>query len=329
MDGLRDADTLLSSHAAVDVNRRGHCWTSYDTLRVVAGVLFLTAATFKAYQLATGPLNETDILTTRWFLIVVVEWEIAMGLALVVGLYQEPVRQIAIITFSIFIAVALYRGVTGDDSCGCFGSMPVNPWLVLAMDVVATAFFWKLRPRRNVAQEPPLAESRSGTWRVALFCSAFVASGIPTALAMNNGGPSALLADGERLGVSSLVVLDPNQWIGRQFPLQGHIDIGESLTSGRWTIVLHHHDCRKCRALIAKIEEAARESAGADHTNRVALIEMPPFDDVNTQRADASTRVLARGRLTADRDWFAHTPAVIQLDEGIVAGTSSDSEWSQ
>jgi hypothetical protein len=37
--------------------------------------------------------------------------------------------------FSLFSAMTFYKGITGVASCGCFGSVHVNPWITfLAID---------------------------------------------------------------------------------------------------------------------------------------------------------------------------------------------------
>ena len=49
----------------------------YDVLRVILGLLVLVAAGLKGYQLGTGPVAESGLLTSRWFLSVVVESELS------------------------------------------------------------------------------------------------------------------------------------------------------------------------------------------------------------------------------------------------------------
>jgi len=50
------------------------------------GMLSLTAATMKGYELATGPVAGVSPLTTRWFLVVATEFELILGLCLLVGI---------------------------------------------------------------------------------------------------------------------------------------------------------------------------------------------------------------------------------------------------
>lgn len=109
----------------------------FEVVRFVFAGLLLTAAGLKAYQLATEPTAETSLLTSRWFLLLVVEYELALGLWLIAGLGLMTTRWIAIVSFGAFAGVALVRGLSGADSCGCFGTVAVSPWLALAVDLTA------------------------------------------------------------------------------------------------------------------------------------------------------------------------------------------------
>ena len=62
----------------------------YDVLRVILGLLVLVAAGLKGYQLGTGPVAESGLLTSRWFLSVVVESELFLALCLLVGAWRIP-----------------------------------------------------------------------------------------------------------------------------------------------------------------------------------------------------------------------------------------------
>ena len=53
---------------------------SYGVVRVILGLILLIAAALKAFQLATEPVAESGLLTSRWFLIGGVEFELFFGL---------------------------------------------------------------------------------------------------------------------------------------------------------------------------------------------------------------------------------------------------------
>ena len=113
----------------------------YDMVRIGLGVLLLTAAALKGHQLATEPVAETGLLTSRWFLIGVVEFELFFGLCLLAGLYpftssawgscDGDLRRARggwrpVLAFLMCIAVALSLAGTRRASIGELG-LTVDP----------------------------------------------------------------------------------------------------------------------------------------------------------------------------------------------------------
>lgn len=93
------------------------------------GLLLLVAAVLKGYELLTVPMANTDIWSNRYFLIFQVEFELALGIWLLSGLFKRAAWLAALGCFSLFCCVALYKGISGAASCGCFGRVHVNPRL--------------------------------------------------------------------------------------------------------------------------------------------------------------------------------------------------------
>jgi hypothetical protein len=281
---------------------------AYAVVRITFGLLLLAAAGSKAYQMATAPLLATGIPSARWFLIVIVEFELALGLALIAGLWADALRRIAIGTFSLFAIVGLYQGAIGSGSCGCFGDIAVSPWLVFAIDMSALTAFWRCRPDYR--------RERHSLHAAAIACSVFVALGAPSAFVMASFNASEILEDGKIIGDNPIVVLAPENWIGTPFPLVKHIDVGRQLATGLWRVVLYHHDCPRCQELVADMNASTDDN----HGSRIALIEIPPFG-FDSQSASLKTSFVY-GHLSPNRDWFVQAPAIIDLAEGIVVRTS-------
>jgi hypothetical protein len=102
--------------------------SAYDVVRVALGLLLLVAAALKAHQLATQPLPERDLLSSRWVLVLWVEAEIALSLWLLSGLVRRAGWAAALVCFSLFSVVTLHKALAGETSCGCFGVVEVSPW---------------------------------------------------------------------------------------------------------------------------------------------------------------------------------------------------------
>jgi hypothetical protein len=104
--------------------------------RLSGTALLFTGATLQGYELATGPalgvLYESQSLQAG-----LVEYESLLAIWLLSGFWAVYCRRLALATFAILACVALYRGLIGAASCGCFGRMHVSPCLVVGLDSTA------------------------------------------------------------------------------------------------------------------------------------------------------------------------------------------------
>ena len=159
--------------------------TGFDVVRVILAVLLLIAAALKAYQLATEPVANDGIFSYRWSLIFQVEFEIVLGLWLLSGLHRRLAWFISIASFSLFSCVTLYKALSGEASCGCFGKVEVNPWYTLILDVVAVVALLIFRPNLCNLQRVKYY------WpRLAAVIVIALAAGIPAGLSLRSKPPS-------------------------------------------------------------------------------------------------------------------------------------------
>jgi len=93
------------------------------------GILLLATAVLKDWQLLSGPMSSKDIWTNRAFLIFTVEFEIALGIWLLSGIFKKLAWLVALTCFSTFSFITLHKGLSGASSCGCFGPVHINPWI--------------------------------------------------------------------------------------------------------------------------------------------------------------------------------------------------------
>jgi len=320
--------------------------TPYDVVRIVLGLILLTAAALKGHQLATGPVAETSLFTSRWFLICVVEFELFFGLWLLSGLYPRRTWQAALVCFSAFACVSLYKALSGEATCGCFGRVPVSPWYTLILDLAAAVALVLCRPARGTVTSPlplagegpgvragallfPLAAEPSGLSarlrrRLGWVLGIFLAAGIPGALAMGTYHAPMLDDSGDIFGDSQFVVLKPDTWVGRRFPLIEQIEVRAALGEGDWLVLLFHKTCPACRMAIIQLQHLRSRPGSWAETRRIALVEVPPFG--NTIRADVASPDprWVYGRLRAVKEWFVKTPIAIVLKDGEVVATVED-----
>ena len=295
--------------------------TPYGVVCVTLGLILLSAAGLKGHQLATEPVVGTGLLTSRWFLIAVVEFELFFGLWLWFGLYPRRTWQLALLCFSTFGRVTLYKALSGEATCGCFGRVPVNPWYTLALDLAAVVALLGLRPAGITESSPrPVAGEGAGVRagpRRQLACVVGISLlvGIPAARTMASYQPASLDEAGDIFGDSEFVVLEPEKWVGKRFPLLKYIDVGESLARGEWIVLLHREGCRHCEQAIPKSEQLA-EDFGLQHgTPRMPLVEVPRVAGrVSSRRSSACVL----GMLTSGKAWFLETPLEVRLEKGMV-----------
>jgi hypothetical protein len=285
---------------------------------VALGAVLLTAAGLKAQQLATEPVAGTDLLSTRWFLIAVVEGELAGGLWLWAGLFPKWTRRGALAGVALLAMVAAYRGWSGADSCGCFGRVRLNPWWTFAGDLAFLAALARWRPAGAAVPADRHGNlPRAAIWRraaaIGLIC---LTVGGPGGWALATLSPGQLSAAGEIPAEGRVTLLQPEQWVGQAFPLLKHIEPDEPLATGRWQVILYHHGCPKCEQLLADIESSLASADPSSVQRLVALIEVPPYE--SDQIPESVHPAVLHGRLTNDREWFVSTPASIELDEGRV-----------
>jgi thiol-disulfide isomerase/thioredoxin len=278
------------------------------------GLLLLAAACLKGWQLITEPVANKGFWANRTLLIGVVEFELALAIWLMSGMFRKVAWLAAVVCFCFFSCVTLYKGVTGADSCGCFGAVKVNPWVtLLAVDLPAVAALLLFRPAFS------FPKSRSVTQVIRkIFTPApsiFRLSTLGCVTAMVLGVSTAVLALNEPVKVtSSYEVLEPETWIGKKLPIIDSIDIGEQLKTGNWLILFYHYDCPDCRAAISKLEQLARDLAGNENFPRIAFVAVPPYGDGPVHENSPC----ALGRLADVKEWFVTTPAVILMNSGII-----------
>ena len=307
----------------------------------ILGILLLTAAILKGWQLLTEPLANTDIWSYRPLLIFTIEFELALALWLLSGLFKKAAWLASVAVFSVFSLITLYKALSGADSCGCFGAVKVNPWLtLLAIDLPAVIallifrqapkFILGLRPERPIFDSPGWSEAQPWVKSVqqnqalkgrdkcflpstfnfklshfAYFATVFLVITISTvALALNK--PATV--------TSSYEVLEPSNWVGKRLPILEYIDIGPQLEKGNWLVLFYHYDCPDCQKAISEYERLGRDNKGNKNFPKIALVEVPPYGlDL---RIANSLCIIAK--LNNMKNWFMTTPATVLLTEGIV-----------
>ena len=281
-----------------DTNLHAVRYTGYDLVRTLLGIVLLTAALLKAWQLATGPVAGDGLLGSRWSLALMVALELVFGLWLLAGIAPRATWLVALTCFSCFAVVSFAKALAGHTSCGCFGRVPVNPWYTVVLHLAAVSALIRWQPyQRRLSFTARRLSSAAAIMGVT---AALLAVGIPAGLALRSHSTETLAEMGGGLGNKRTVLLEPEKWVGKGFPLFDYIDIGSELEFGEWIVVLYREQCPSCQEAVARYEALARDLAGAPGAPRVALVEVAPSH--GDSRLPGSACVL--GRLRNVTQWI-------------------------
>lgn len=137
---------------------------------------------------------------------------------------------------------------------------------------------------------------------------------------MKSGGLGfALAAEGGPIGTSRSVLLKPEEWVNKQFPLIEYIDVGSELSTGQWVVVLYRQNCAQCQEELPRYERlAAEQVVGGPDAPRVAVVEVPERRRSGEQRVGNAASFCLQGRLSDEREWYVKTPVVLHLQDGQV-----------
>jgi hypothetical protein len=112
------------------------------------------------------------------------------------------------------------------------------------------------------------------------------------------------------------VQTEPNKWIGKRLPVLDHIDVGKQLSRGEWIVMFYHAKCGQCMGVLPQFLTLAIPSPGRKSTPRVAIVELPPFE--NDRRELDTDQSWVHGRLDSRRHWKGLTARFIRLSNGNV-----------
>ena len=301
-----------------------------DIVLKVLGLLLLTAAALKGHELLTVPVANKDLFSWRPFLIFQVEFELAMGIWLLSGLFKRLAWLATLSCFSLFCCVTLYKGLTGAASCGCFGRVHVNPWVTFSLiDLPAVIALFLFRPA-GLPSQTRLLCPRSLRHRILAITRRFLkpSPSLPRfALTMGAGlvvlgmTTPILSFNKPAVATSRYEVLEPKTWIGKELPILEHIDIVDQLRKGTWLVLFYHYDCPNCQKVIPQYQQMARDLKGCEDLLRIAFVEMPPYSP-EPRSPEPSCAV---GRLMNVREWFLTTPSAVLLTKESVQAAWEES----
>jgi hypothetical protein len=265
--------------------------------------LLLTAsAGLKAFSPADAISTAASLSAGHWAVVVLVQIELLIAMWLLTGCKLWWARWTGASLFLVFSAISFTLLLQGHGSCGCFGSVRLHPGIMIGIDVVAIlAIVLAIR-----TPSPPSTRSRLTTlapWAIGALMPALLATTV-----INS--PSTMAGDTLIDDSVGLVILEPDTWIGKPFPLEPHLVPSVHLSDGEVVLVVYHHDCPDCQKAIPRYLAAAEASPSPNR--RFVLAEVPPVGD------ETHYSSLLHTSLSQDREWFVEAPVELLIKEGIV-----------
>jgi hypothetical protein len=147
-ESLSSAHGLALPPRRFSILRRG----GFPIVRVVLGLLLLTAAGLKAYDVVRGSGPRWSLFSSPRSQIAVIEVETILGVWLLSGWSGRAAWGATLGLFGILACISLHLGLTGQPSCGCFGRVEVQPWLAFAVDIAALVALVVWRPHSRLRE---------------------------------------------------------------------------------------------------------------------------------------------------------------------------------
>ena len=274
-------------------------WAPADLVLIAVGTVLVVAAILKIDAILTRqwPASYERILEALV--------ETAAGFWCWCGVWRRGAWAAAVLLFLTFAGVSLFRGWAGHQSCGCFGTLRVDPWWTLALDVGVLVALLVWHPQRS---EPGATKFRlMGAGVLLLLLLAAVGW-----LSVRNR-PAWLHADGRITGGRGTVLMNPVGWAHDRMPLLKYMRHAQLYAHGRWLVVLYHHGCDVCQRAIGQV---AAKLAVAKHPHHVLLLEVPPNGSLP---ASLDLRGMAHARVHFGRNWaIPMFPLYLDMHNGVV-----------
>jgi hypothetical protein len=284
----------------------------YLGLQVFLGAVLLISAILKMHQLFSGSASFVPhSIRSKIFVAILIEVQILLSIWLFVGGFTR-IRLITVaLCFGIFALVSAYDAIRGMPTCGCFGNVEVPPLVTSAFDLVAVVALFATQFRRPRIKSDSLSRCRVIVG-LGFALSSSAAFWICYIVAVGRAAASPYEGDDR-----GSIVLYPESWLNKPFPLFNEIDGGGQIRNGRWLIVLYHYDCKSCLEAIPIYSFWAANAVSASGEMHLAFIAIPPYAPQGHDPVSASFAYL-RLSLRPDNDWNATTPVVAAIEDGRV-----------
>jgi hypothetical protein len=187
-------------------------------VQLVLGLVLIAAGVLKFHQILFQAQDES---TQTQLLMVFAEVEILGGVWMAGMFSPERTRWWFAAVFMGLACSSLFQALAGKCSCGCFGSLSINPWLVLVFDLAAVAaLIWSRPPGKSRTGFPANPLHWAGLGAVAILV---VVAGWRQADLVTVAGTATL--DGRALEDATLTFTGESGKIDLRTDHEGHFQL--------------------------------------------------------------------------------------------------------
>jgi len=287
--------------------------------RVVVPLWLFAGAVLKLVDLSPSYLPAALI---RWLggngvdLMFVLRFGIAVELIVagVMVLVPPLARWAGIVMLGAFLPVLVGDVALGAESCGCFGSVEVNPWVTLVTDVtflLGLVLLGRREPRLALGRFLPTSRVVAvGVWSL---LSVAVAFALPADNSTDSSGVTASVA---AVPANGYYLPEYEEWIGRPFRdleiASWATGLPVDLELGQQFVIFFRKDCEHCHELMEVYFGGPLDWP----TTAIAVPERDGWPRDNVQPFPCVECRVAE--LPAGIDWFLQTPVLVRLQDGVV-----------
>lgn len=102
-----------------------------------------------------------------------------------------------------------------------------------------------------------------------------------------------------------VVVLYPQDWIGKRLPLLEYIDAPKDVSQGNWTLIFYKADCSKCEKHFDKLKK--QNDFQKNSGSNIVCLEIGRLPE-NALRHRFDDGIWYWGNLKPVKKWFVETP---------------------
>lgn len=286
---------------------------------ILVGLLLIGAGSMKTLAAMTFSITEYAWLDDQQFfnsvsLKTLTAWipglEILLGFVLISGAFRGISIFATTILFAIFCGINFFLVMNNETSCGCLGTISMDPRIMLAIDLgitfclssIVLSHWSETRTGMSVQQRRDWNTELSGLRAILLLSGISLAAGSVLShiqkLASNDSGV---------IKTANEIYLKPENWTGKPFPLVSDLDTRfKDQLHNEMDIMLVDPACSKCQTELAQVVD--RWETGIAPRTLVVYVDEPHGRPV-------PGGPLLNATLNQNFNWYVKTPTLIRIRE--------------